>query len=65
VLNTKRERTFAAEYARASVVIGTALVLAALWLVVQRDDRLRTVLAFAVAGAPVIVRSLLNKARKA
>jgi len=64
VLNTNAGKRFADEYTWASVVLGTCLVLAALWFAIPSEYWLKAALAFAVAGTPMVARSLLNKARK-
>jgi hypothetical protein len=43
-----------------TVVLGTALVLAALYFLLAWEAWLLVVLAFIVAGLPVVGRSLLN-----
>jgi hypothetical protein len=63
-LNTNAGRKFADDYTWASVVLGDSLVLAALWFILPAAHWLKAVLAFAVAGTPMVVRSLLNRARK-
>jgi hypothetical protein len=63
-LNTSAGKRFADEYTWASVVLGTSLVLAALWFIIPNEHWLKVALAFAVAGTPMVARSLLNRARK-
>ena len=63
-LNTGGGKRFADNYTWASVVLGTSLVLAALWFIVPKEYWLKAALAFAVAGTPMVARSLLNKAKK-
>jgi len=63
-LNTGVGKRFADNYTWASVVLGTSLVLAALWFIVPKEYWLKMALAFAVAGTPVVARSLLNKTKK-
>ncbi|MCP4416175.1 MAG: hypothetical protein GY805_06115 [Chloroflexi bacterium] len=60
-LNTAGGKKFADEHTWASVVIGSGLILAALWFLVPADSWQKMVLAFVVAGIPMIARSLLNK----
>jgi hypothetical protein len=64
-LNSSAGKRFADGYTWASVVLGTSLVLAALWFIVPREHWLKAALAFAVAGTPMVARSILNKAKKA
>jgi uncharacterized membrane protein YjjP (DUF1212 family) len=63
-LNTKVGRRFADDYTWASVVLGASLILAALWFIIPRGYWQKAVLAFVVAGIPMIARSLINRARK-
>jgi hypothetical protein len=63
-LNTGAGKRFVDDYTWASVVVGTALVLAAIWFIIPREYWLKAALAFAVAGIPMVARSLLNRARK-
>lgn len=63
-LNTSGGKRFAIDYTWASVVLGTTLVLAALWFIIPKEYWQKVVLAFAVAGTPMVARSLLNKAKK-
>ena len=63
-LNTSAGKKFVDDYTWASVVLGDSLVLAALWFVVPTAHWLKAVLAFAVAGTPMVARSLLNRVRK-
>lgn len=60
-LNTELGRDFAKEHTWASVVLGTSLVLAILRLIIPKEHWDKIVLAFIVAGSPMIARSLLNK----
>lgn len=64
MLNTKAGRKFADHYTWASVVIGTAIVLAGIWFLVPSSSWIKVALAFVAAGIPMIGRSLLNKSRK-
>jgi len=64
VLNTIGGKKFADDYTWASVVIGTGLVLAALWFIIPMEYWLKVVVAFVVAGIPMVARSLLSKAKK-
>ncbi len=61
VLNTKKGRAFASGYTWASVVIGTSMVLTALWFLIPQDSWQKVAIAFVVAGSPMIARSLINK----
>ena len=63
-LNTNAGKKFVDDYTWASVVLGDSLVLAALWFVIPAAHWLKAVLAFAVAGTPMVARSLLNRVRK-
>jgi hypothetical protein len=63
-LNTSAGKRFVDEYTWASVVLGTCLVLATLWFIIPNEYWLKAALAFAVAGTPMVARSLLNRARK-
>jgi hypothetical protein len=63
-LNTNAGKRFADDYTWASVVLGDSLVLAALWFILPTAHWLKAVLAFAVAGTPMVARSLVNRARK-
>lgn len=65
VLNTDRGKKFVMGYTWASVVIGTGLVLAALWFIIPQEAWQKAALGFVVAGIPMIMRSLINKARRA
>lgn len=64
LLNTAAGKQFATDYTWASVVIGTLLVLAALYMLIPVESWWRVCLAFVVAGAPMIARSLFNKAHR-
>lgn len=61
LLNTKKGKAFTDQYTWASVVVGVSLVLAALWFLVGQANWVWVVLAFVVAGVPMIARSLLKK----
>lgn len=61
LLNTEQGRKFADEYAWASVVTGTGLVLFFLRLIIPREHWLKVLAAFSAAGIPMVMRSLLNK----
>lgn len=63
LLNTSRGKYFAKEYTWATVVTGTLLVLFALYLIIPTEVWWQVFLAFVVAGAPMIARSLFNKGR--
>jgi hypothetical protein len=63
-LNTSAGKKFADDYTWASVVLGDSLVLAALWFIIPTAHWLKAVLAFAVAGTPMVARSLLKRVRK-
>ena len=63
-LNTSAGKRFVDEYTWASVVLGTSLALATLWFIIPKEYFLKAALAFAVAGTPMVARSLLNRARK-
>ena len=63
-LNTNAGKEFADDYTWASVVLGDLLILAALWFILPTAHWLKAVLAFAVAGTPMVARSLLNRASK-
>ncbi len=60
-LNTEVGRNFAKEYTWASVVCGVSLVLVILRFILPKEYWEKVVLAFAVAGTPMIIRSLLGK----
>ncbi|MCP4709975.1 MAG: hypothetical protein GY869_15230 [Planctomycetes bacterium] len=62
-LNTDTGKEFADEYTWASVVAGTGLVLTILRFIIPREYWQKVVLAFVVAGIPMIARSLLNRAK--
>jgi len=64
VLNTSGGRKFADDYTWASVVMGTGLALAALWFIIPIECWSKVVVAFVVAGIPMVARSLINKAQK-
>ena len=61
ILNTPGGKRFADQYTWASVVVGTSLVLAALWFIIPADNWMKVFLAFVVAGTPMIIRSLLKR----
>lgn len=61
ILNTKNGRKFTNEFTWASVVIGTSIVLVALWFLIPQDNWQKIVLSFVIAGSPMIIRSLINK----
>jgi hypothetical protein len=61
ILNTAAGKSFADQYTWASVVIGTSLVLGALWFIIPADNWQKVFLAFVVAGTPMILRSLLKR----
>lgn len=60
-LNTEIGRKFAKEYTWASVVAGTGLVLLMLRFILPKMYWEKVALAFAVAGTPMVGRSLWNK----
>jgi hypothetical protein len=62
-LNTPRGQVLAKEHTWATVVAGVGMVLLALTFVLPGGAVLVVVAAFAVAGGPMIVRSLWNKWR--
>jgi hypothetical protein len=64
LLNTDKGKKLASEYTWASVVIGTGIVLLALWFLISHNSWLQVVISFVVAGSPMIARSLINKTRK-
>jgi len=63
ILNTKAGKRFADHFTWASVVIGTALVMASAWFLVPAESWVKIALAFVVAGAPMIGRSLVRERR--
>jgi membrane protease YdiL (CAAX protease family) len=63
-LNTQQGKRFADKYTWASVVVGTSIVLVALWFLLPQEHWWKVVIAFVVSGTPMIARSLINKARK-
>ncbi len=60
-LNTPVGKEFAERYTWASVTLGTAIVLAAARLLVPGRQWNRLVIAFGVAGSPLVLRSLYNR----
>ena len=60
-LNTPVGKEFAERYTWASVILGTAIVLAAARLLMPARMWNRLVIAFAVAGSPLVLRSLYNR----
>lgn len=60
-LNTDLGRSFARQHTWASVVLGTSLVLLLLRFVLPKEYWQKVVIAFAVAGSPMIARSLINQ----
>lgn len=62
-LNTPKGRMFASEYTWVSVVVGTGIVISALWFLIPQDSWQKVILSFVVAGSPMIARSLINKKR--
>jgi hypothetical protein len=60
-LSTDKGRKFADERSAESVVIGVGLVLAALRLLLPGRAWGRVVGAFAIAGGPMVARSLLKR----
>jgi hypothetical protein len=61
LLSTKPGRKFADTHTAESVVLGVALVLAALRFLLSASAFGRVVAAFAVAGSPMVARSLLKR----
>ena len=59
-LNTSSGKRFVERYTWASVVIGTVLVLVSLRPTLDPDAWNKVATAFAVAGVPMIGRSLIN-----
>ena len=62
LLNTSEGRRFADDHTAESVAIGVALVLAALRFLLPLSVWRLVALAFAVAGVPIVGRSLVNRA---
>lgn len=62
-LNSPAGKKIADEHTWLTVVIGTSLVLCALFFIMAFQDWLNILIAFAVAGTPMIARSLINKSR--
>ena len=60
-LNTEKGRRFADDHTWASVVLGTGLVLAALKQMIPPQYWRKVLLAFVVAGTPLVVRSLFRQ----
>ncbi len=60
-LNTSVGKEFSDRYTWASVTLGTAIVLAAARLLMPARMWNRLVVAFAVAGSPMVLRSLYNR----
>lgn len=63
ILSTDKGRVFATERTAETVVIGVALVLVALRFVLPVVALRAVVMAFAVAGSPLILRSLAKRER--
>lgn len=63
ILNTPGGKKFTDQYTWATVVIGTSLVLGALWFIIPADNWKKVAIAFVVAGTPMIVRSLSKRNR--
>jgi hypothetical protein len=61
LLSTDQGRKFADTHTAESVVLGVALVLAALRLLLPGQAWGRVVVSFIVAGTPMISRSLLKR----
>jgi hypothetical protein len=61
LLSTARGRAFADERSAESVILGVGLVLAALRFLLSASAFGRVVAAFAVAGSPMVARSLLKR----
>ncbi len=59
-LNTDLGRRFAKEYTWASVVAGNGLILLFLRYLIPRRHWNTVALAFAVAGLPMVMRSIIN-----
>lgn len=60
-LNTDLGKSFARQHTWASVVLGTSLVLSMLRFILPKEYWQKVVIAFIVAGIPMIVRSLFNQ----
>ncbi|MEZ4864182.1 MAG: hypothetical protein R3C14_22915 [Caldilineaceae bacterium] len=60
-LNTQMGKKFTEQYTWASVCLGTGIVLAVLRLVLPKEQWYKLATSFAVAGTPMIFRSLYNK----
>jgi hypothetical protein len=60
-LNTEKGRRFADDHTWASVVLGTGLVLAALKQMIPPPYWRKVLLAFIVAGTPLVGRSLFRQ----
>jgi hypothetical protein len=61
LLSTRPGRKFADERSAESVILGVGLVLAALRFLLSASAFGRVVAAFAVAGSPMVARSLLKR----
>ena len=62
-LSTPAGRRFTDEHTAETVVIGVSLVLAALRLVLPKAAWWRVAVAFAVAGLPLVGRSLVKRTK--
>lgn len=60
-LSSEPGQEFTDRHTWATVVAGNGLILAALRVILPADQWRKVVLAFAVAGVPLIVRSLLKR----
>jgi hypothetical protein len=61
LLSTTRGRAFADERSAESVILDVGLVLAALRFLLSGPAFGRVVAAFAIAGSPMVARSLLKR----
>ncbi len=63
-LNTKSGKKIADEHTWVAVVAGVALVLRAVSFVIPEEYWQKVVIAFIVAGVPLVVRSFWNKRKR-
>lgn len=61
LLNTPKGRHFTDSHTTETVIIGVGLVLSALRVILPAAAWRRVVAAFAVAGTPLVVRSLMKR----
>jgi len=61
LLNTPKGRHFTDSHTVETVIIGVGLVLGALRVILPAAAWRRVVVAFAVAGTPLVVRSLVKR----